>query len=356
VIEIISNFHDDFIEIILKRVEYLKKLGFKFLEYDVWKKKETKQLLKNIEQKESRGEDASLEKSMFEENLSYSKYCKDIVYHYYQLSYKIPIKIPRNIYKCTSFFCPPKLEDGLKILEKKIIKGDDLLPHLSRQIFDPTYRDHMLYDFGIVHFHLGTKSLKDNPLLLKRTDELVYALINNDSCYFIKIDHHKKWDCVSLLSTLKKDFPHILDIWKIDCVPINKINNNERGILIKNGINTYLEIDGEYYMSPGMGVNTAGTSSLAVMNMNRNFHYYMKLQNSISQLIQKSIDEVEKASEKKLLDMHLILQEIEPIIIYEPNNNIRFSIIDNRKELSMEIMGSYKEEETPEFKIEVQQT
>jgi len=130
--KIISNFHDDFIEIIFKQVESLKKIGFKFIEYDVWKTKETKQLLKNIEKKESRGEDISLEKSMFEENLSYIKYRKDIVYHYYQLSYKIPARIPRKIYKCTNFFCPPKLGDGLKNLEEKIIKGDDLLPYLSR--------------------------------------------------------------------------------------------------------------------------------------------------------------------------------------------------------------------------------
>jgi len=44
--------------------------------------------------------------------------------------------------------------------------------------------------------------------------------------------------------------------------------------------------------------------------------------------------------------MHLILQEIEPIIIYEPNNNIRILITDNGKEISMEIMGSYIGKET----------
>jgi hypothetical protein len=37
-VNIISNFHDDFAEIILNRVEYLKNKGFKFIEYDVWKK------------------------------------------------------------------------------------------------------------------------------------------------------------------------------------------------------------------------------------------------------------------------------------------------------------------------------
>jgi hypothetical protein len=84
---IISNFHDDFIGIILKKVESLKKSGFKFIEYNNWKTKETKQLLKKIEQKESRGEDVNLEKSMFEENLSYIKYGKDIVYHYYLLQH-----------------------------------------------------------------------------------------------------------------------------------------------------------------------------------------------------------------------------------------------------------------------------
>jgi len=337
--DIISNFYDDFIEIILKKVENLKKIGFKFIEYDVWKKKKTKQLLNVIEQKESRKEDSNLEKSMLEEKCLYIQYREDIVYQYYQLSNKIPSKIPRKIYRCTNFSCPPKLEVGLKNLEEKITNGDDLLPHLSRKIFDPIYRDYMLYDFGIIHFHLGTEPLKENPLLLKSTEEILYALINKDSCYFIKIDHHKKWDHISLLSTLKKDFPQVLNLWKIQGVPITKINNNERKLLIKHGINTYIEIDGEYYMSPGMGVNTAGTSSLAVMNMNRNLNYFKNLQYDLEQWFEKNIGEIEKFSGVKFKDMHFILKEIEPIVIHDSNNNVQITIINNGKETSIEIIG-----------------
>jgi hypothetical protein len=41
--EIISNFREDFIKIILLKVENLKKIGFSFIEYDKWK---TKKIIK----------------------------------------------------------------------------------------------------------------------------------------------------------------------------------------------------------------------------------------------------------------------------------------------------------------------
>jgi hypothetical protein len=166
---------------------------------------------------------------------------------------------------------------------------------------------------------------------------LVYALIDYDSCYFIQIDNHNKWDDISLLSRLKRDFPKVLNKWKINGEPINKLTKTEREKLIKNCINTYIEIDGEFYMSPGMGMNTVGTSSLAVMQMNKNFNYYSTLQEKVKQLIEEDVDKIEKDLGIKMVDMNLVLQEIDPIIIHEPNNNIHISIVDDGKILRMEI-------------------
>ena len=332
--EIFSNFRDDYMDIVLKRVEYLKKLDFKFIEYEAWKKRKLRRPQKTLEQEESCGVNIFLESNKDKEKMLYEEYSKDIAHHYFNLSYKIPEKRPRKIYKCSNFLCPEKLRDGLNQLEEKIIRGDDLLPNLSREIFDSTYRDYMLYDLGIVHFHLGTKPLKENPLLIKSTNELVYAFIVNDSCYFIRIDHHNNWGDINLLSTLKRDFPQVLNRWKIPGEPVSKLSNKDRKELIKNGINTWLEIDGEYYMSPGMGINTAGTSSLAVLKMTRKFNKFIKLQEDVKQLILKNLKEIEKSMGKNLTDMHLILQETEPEIIYEPNNNLRISIINGRMEIS----------------------
>jgi hypothetical protein len=165
--EIISNFHDDFVDVILKKVEHLKKFDFAFFEYGKWKTKKIRALNKIIAQKESRGENFVFERNMLEEEMLYNEYRMDIVHHYFNLSCRIPTKIPRKIYKCVDFFCPRELKAGLDLLQDKIIHGDDLLPNLSRQIFDPTYRDYMLYDFGIIHFHLGTNPSKKILYYLK---------------------------------------------------------------------------------------------------------------------------------------------------------------------------------------------
>jgi hypothetical protein len=216
--------------------------------------------------------------------------------------------------------CPKGLKTGLSILEEKITRGEDLLPHLSRKIFDPVFSDYMFYDFGLVHFHLGTKPCAKNPLLIEGTKEIVYAFMHKSACYFIMVDEHGKWDDVTLLECLKKDFPTVLDPWKISGKPLWKPTKEERKKMLYSQINSYLEIGGENYIAPGMGVNGVGTSASAVMEMNHWFHHYARIQKSITTMLEKHLNKIESDLGYKLQDMDLMLQSLNPIVVYDKNN------------------------------------
>lgn len=49
-------------------------------------------------------------------------------------------------------------------------------PYLSTRINDPDYADLMFYDWGVFHFHLGTKPHPKHNGFIKRTGELLFAI------------------------------------------------------------------------------------------------------------------------------------------------------------------------------------
>jgi hypothetical protein len=282
--DIEADFRKDIENMILEEIKYLKKLGFQF-----------------------------------DEKMSQD----DIIIQYFNLIHRVPVQKSREIKKCTSFSCPKELKDGLSILEEKMKNGENLLPHLSRGIVDATNRkDYMFYDFGLTHFHLGKNFLSENPLLIEGTKEIVYALLNDKDCYLIRIDDHGKWNDLSLLESLKKDFPEALEPFKIFGEPVQKLTEKERRYLVENQVNTPIEIGGEYYMSPGFGVSGSGTALLATMKKNSLFNKFSLLEINIKEQLQLNLSKIEETFDYKLKDMNLIIQQTEPLLIYDTSNEL----------------------------------
>jgi hypothetical protein len=80
----------------------------------------------------------------------------EIPYLYFNFKKRIISQQPRKIMKANDFNCPANLLSGLDNLERKIIDGEDLTPHLSKSV-SRNYEgvDYLLNDWGIYHLHLG---------------------------------------------------------------------------------------------------------------------------------------------------------------------------------------------------------
>ena len=70
-----------------------------------------------------------------------------------------------------------KIKDGLDMFIKSAQSGMDLKPYTSTHILNADYADGMLNDWGIFHFHLGTKT--GNKGFIKRTDEVLFGIAKN---------------------------------------------------------------------------------------------------------------------------------------------------------------------------------
>lgn len=230
-INININLELDYIEISYEKILTLIKIGFKFKKFQRWK-----------------NEDKNKKKNFID-------YKSDLFFDYWNIKEKIMIDCPRKIVYCTDFRCPSKYKKGLTLLESKIEKGEPLFPHFSRKIYDYRFNDGMLLDFGICHLHLGSKASSKHKGLIEGTADILYCMFNDDIAYFIKIDAHGKWNDTNLLKKIKEDFPKVLKKFKVEGIENvhPKINEKERGLLRKYNVNSLIEIDGSYYMSPGGG-------------------------------------------------------------------------------------------------------
>jgi hypothetical protein len=323
--EIISDFYKLNLEVIAS----LKQQGFLFEEYSEWKKRKGNNITSIISQK----------KSTIEETDLTSAYEKDLVLSFANWLERIPDPIPRKIYKCKHFSCPPQYRAGLTLLEKDIINGENLLPYLSRQVIDPKKNDRMLFNLGIIHFHLGLMPAEKNKKFVKGGNDILYGFINDQSCYFIAIDKHGRWDDEKLLEMLNNDFPEVLKPWKLNDISPARFSDADKTVLRSKNVNFLVTINNEAYAPPGWGTSTMGTSMHAQFNLFRFIHFLDNLEKELRILLNEQQSKIEGDFNKKITCMKLSLIKTDPIIIFDKENYLFIDniVFDDKNPLSVNI-------------------
>lgn len=304
----------DYYNWILREIEKERSNGVSFPTYDEWiKQKGITNTEQNYEQ----------------------EYKEDMIYCYYNFEQRNIETKKRKIVYAKEFKCPAKYRHGLNILKKKILNGENLFPHLSRQILNPNKQDGILFDYGIYHLHLGTKMDKKNKKLIKGSKDILYCIFDEKYAYFLLIDEHGRWTDKKLVEIIKNNFPKFIE--KYHCNGISNvepdINDKQRGIFRKNGLNAFINLDGDYYLSPGGGINTAGGSMDAVFKLHNTKRYLKKIEKQIQSIIMENAAEIQEKYETRILNLTMInfqklilidsSQEITIKVKLDDNNNIK---------------------------------
>ena len=253
-------------------------------------------------------------------------YEKHLIYTYGNLRERLISIKPRKIQYVKNFQRLPDYEEGLVFLENKILSGLDLLPHMSRQIFDTSSKDGLLYDFGIQHLHLGLVPDLKHKNMIEGRKKVLYCIVDNDFIYFLVIDDHGRWGDIELIRLIKNNFPHLIKPFELNVNKLtSQLSEKERVKLRKNGINTPIEIDGKCYMSPGWGVNTIGTSSNAVFKMNIHYQHYSNVERNIK----KYFSDNEKEIINILIginELNLSAYSISPLVLIDKKKDLIINI------------------------------
>ncbi|MDP2359025.1 MAG: hypothetical protein Q8M31_23610 [Beijerinckiaceae bacterium] len=225
---------------------------------------------------------------------------------------------PRKVHKAP-YQVPAHLASGEAQLLAKVQAGGDLWGHQSRKIGDVGVEDGMLNDYGIQHFHLGTKPDRKRPNLIEGTKEILFAVVKENDFYVLGIFDHKAWSKQALIDVVQTNWPQLVDPYVLKSGPGFEVlglsrtyTDDEAAILRANGINVLTTgKDGSVRLGPGGGVTGLGTSLVATRDA-------IKLERHIKEMQQEAIEGLEAVGADDSVRVRLEWREDKPYIVTDP--------------------------------------
>ena len=151
-------------------------------------------------------------------------------------------------------------------LKKLFIEGKNVNFFQSKKLFQTNFHDHLLYEWNIFHFHLSNEFERGSKFI-KRTNQLLFAYIEDAQVIFLDIENHKKgiFADTKWLEILHNYFPKVLEPFKdCDIEDVSpSISSVERQTLWDKGYTLGItKINGTVYHSMGIGRAVTGHSIL----------------------------------------------------------------------------------------------
>ncbi|MFW9878097.1 MAG: hypothetical protein ACFFG0_33875 [Candidatus Thorarchaeota archaeon] len=240
---------------------------------------------------------------------------------------------PRAILKSKEFNCPKELENNLRDLENRIIKGEDLTPFLSRKLKKLDFPDATLNEWGIYHLHLG--GFKGPKRLSWGQNEILFAIFDENHFYFIQVLTHKDWTNKEIINIVHRNWPSLIARFKIRTNSFEKTSDSDRELWRKGGTNTPIIMDdGTTYFCPGGGMVITQYNII-------DRHYCNILIKNLKQ-VEKDIFKGETVIKSKIKEIYKISQnslefKLDQIII--DKNNLEYRIRELNSGLGIAFKG-----------------
>ncbi|RZK01619.1 MAG: hypothetical protein EOO46_19765 [Flavobacterium sp.] len=206
------------------------------------------------------------------------------------------------------------------ILEDKILRGENLRPHLSKLMDKIGFQDKMLFDWDIHHFHLGV-NLNQNGYV-DRTGPLLYARVTDDKIYFIKIAEHDNWSDKDLITIIHENWPKSISSFRSSAEVLeSNYDSEEIAQLRKANVNSIVNIaPGINYYGPGWGMASSGHSADAVDSYLHMLHRFRDMEKSIKSNLSKWFPDADTALNYSNLRIKLFKKE-DKFWLCEMNND-----------------------------------
>lgn len=248
---------------------------------------------------------------------------------YFNLQKRLISCQKRQINIAKEFSCPTEHLTGLEILKDKILKGEDLRPHLSKKIVELDYDDPLLNDWGIHHLHIGTGL--DERGFIKRTGPVLFALFDESSVYFINVMAHGAWSNQEMLRILYRNWPDLINKYRLNGIIGSEysLNNSEIALLRKSNVQTTIEVEPGVVLFPiGGGYMTSGISMEVIMVSDdyiRRISYLEDfVKNNIDKLVSDALRQGLNLGHK--LKFSLKITPDNQVLAFEQNSHIAFNI------------------------------
>lgn len=192
---------------------------------------------------------------------------RNVPFHYFDALRRKITAAPRTVRLADDFVCPVEHTEGWHALQKKVQKGQDINPYLSKRhesLFNP---DGLLNDWGIHHFHLGTTFDQKNVAYISRTGPLLYALVNGSNFCAIGILSHSGFEESCLIESIHRNWPDMISHRRANGIAGEELTPTQRQALRKKNGNVATAVsDSSVYLPPSGGITSSGVVVDAVRN------------------------------------------------------------------------------------------
>jgi len=224
-----------------------------------------------------------------------------------------------------------KSDKRIASIVKKFADGIDVNPHLSKTISNIDFKDMLLNDWGIYHFHLGEKI--DSSGFIERTADVLFGIITNTNAYLVDIMPHDNWSEINLLEIIDANWPQLLETREVKgFIPEWTIKKNDEVFEMRKArLNYMVELkNGKIFNPNNMGYASSGHTISSVLNAQR--YYHRKLSNAQENYIAKKDTIIKKLKEqykyekKEPYEFIAVFKE-DAVGVIEKDSDIFFSLV-----------------------------
>lgn len=250
---------------------------------------------------------------------------KNIPLIYFNAEKKQPEKKVRKLVLADTFFCPLEVSMGWEKLKRRIETGEDLKMNLSKKVSKYEYKDSMLNDWGVHHFHLNEKM---NGEFDRGTRLLVFAWLVDDIFYAIGVFDHDSWANKDIVEVMHRNWPSELEKYKLLDVIQEDLSEQERLTLRgKHGNSTVSVNDGTVYLPIGGGVNSSGFTALAPICIKLKKDELKELEKGLDSQMESLRNTLEKNGYKDELEIEAsLLTGEKPYVAHFPKYGILINL------------------------------
>lgn len=248
---------------------------------------------------------------------------------YLNVSRRLPPNIKWSVHRSAELntkVLNVRIQKGLADLQRNAQRGESLLPRLHDKIVDPDYRDLLLNDWGIHHFHLGTELRSDG--FVNRTDEVAFAILEpgEQNLYLLDVETHEVgFAKQELLHIVESNWPHLLDPVTIQALGVSQAFSNEDiSRLRRAGVTVLIETPEGRVLAPlGGGLTMAKTSLRDGMSLDWAKRTLRQLEDALKTRVKHLSDEFLNRCGLGRDNIHLRLIEFGPrVVVAEVNTGV----------------------------------
>ncbi|MFI5252490.1 MAG: hypothetical protein ACHQQQ_08695 [Bacteroidota bacterium] len=202
----------------------------------------------------------------------------------------------------------------LEAVNDKFVRGIDINRHLSTRVFRKDYPDYLFIDWGIHHLHLNTIADLKDPTFIKRSEKLLFVMVNGTKVFFIDVRSHTEryvFAQKALLQIIHVNWPEIIRRYRINAISVEKeFSAKETHEMRKAGCMITHKMGDAVYISPGGGVTSAATSVRVVDHSDRLISVARDTEKWANDSHRTILEQVQKVDQNQTkVDLHLDLNE-----------------------------------------------